>query len=89
MTPGTSPINWYQSATIRNALGVILVQALAIASEVTGKVYDIDQIRFLVDNGLPVAFDLISVFLGWRAIKSRVNATETIDKSTLPLKRTP
>lgn len=69
---------WWESQTIRNSVGIIIVQALNIAAILTGKVFDIEQVRFLVDNGLPVAFDTISLFMGYRAIKGRVNASQPI-----------
>lgn len=81
------PKLWYQSATIRNAIAVIIVQLVAISAEVTGRVYDLDQIKFLLDNGMPLAFDAISMFFGYRAIKSRMKADEPIKQPELPWRK--
>ncbi|MBX9583669.1 MAG: hypothetical protein K2X87_25485 [Gemmataceae bacterium] len=72
------PIHWSKSKTIRNAAAVILIQAVAIGCELTGKALDIEKVRFLIDAGLPVLFDTASIFFGWKAITSRVKATETV-----------
>lgn len=75
---------WYQSATIRNALAVIILQLVAILGEVTGRVYDLDQIRALLDMGLPMAFNALTLWFGWRAIRARLRATEPVQPPTLP-----
>lgn len=69
---------WWESQTIRNAVGIIIVQALNIGAIMTGKVFDIEQVKFLVDNGLPLLFNSISLFMGYRVINGRKNATQPI-----------
>lgn len=79
-------IQWYQSATIRNAIAVIILQAVTILGTLTGKAYDIEQIKFLLDMGLPLVFNALSMWFGWRAIKGRIKATEPVKPPELPWK---
>ena len=76
------PISPLQSATIRAALKAIAVNFVTILAVVTGKTLDIDVINQGIDLGVPLVVNGISIYYAIRAIRARINATETIKKGS-------
>lgn len=74
------PISPLQSGTIRAALKAIAVNVVAIIAVVTGKTLDVGVINQAIDLGVPLLANGVSIYYAWRAIRARVNATETIRK---------
>jgi hypothetical protein len=72
------PINPLQSSTIRAAIIAIVTNVLAIAAYFTGKVFDIELVRVLTEQGLIVLTAGVNIWFGWKAFKGRVNATQHI-----------
>lgn len=69
-----------QSQTIRAALTAIAVNAVALLTMATGKVFDITQIQHAIDAGVPLAINAISIYYGIKAYRGRMNATAIIKK---------
>ena len=61
-----------------NALKAMTPQLVLIAAQVTGKAFDIDAINHVIDAGYSLVASAITLYYCWRAIKSRINATQTI-----------
>ncbi len=75
-----SPISPLQSGTIRAALKAIAVNVVTIVAVVTGKTMDIDFINQAIDLGVPLIANGISIYYAYRAIRARIDATETVQK---------
>ena len=75
-----APITPLQSGTIRAAIGAIVVNMLALVTVATGKAFDITAIQDLVNNGVTLGVNAVSIYYGIRAIRGRMNATATIQK---------
>lgn len=69
-----------ESATIRNALKMIALNVLTLITMATGKVFDIEAIQNLLDQGATLGINAVSVYYGCKAIRARINATEIIKK---------
>ena len=76
----TDPITPLQSATVRAALKAVAVNALALVTVATGKAFDLDAVNSLLDGGVTLAVNAITIYYGVRAIRGRINATKTITK---------
>lgn len=74
----TDPITPLQSATVRAALKAVAVNALALVTVATGKAFDLDAVNALLDGGVTLAVNAITIYYGVRAIRGRINATRTI-----------
>ena len=75
-----APIPPLQSATIRAALGLIVVNVLALVTMATGKAFDIAAIQDLLDRGVTLAVNAVTIYYGVKAIRGRIAATEPIRK---------
>ena len=73
-----APITPLQSGTIRAALKAIAVNLLALVTVATGKAFDIQGVQTLIDNGVTLGVNAVSIYYGVRAIRGRMNATATI-----------
>ena len=73
-----------QSGTIRAALKLIAVNALVLVTAATGRVFDMAEIQDLIDNGVTLAFNAVSIYYGVKAIRSRMGATATIQTKLNP-----
>ena len=76
----TDPITPLQSATIRAALKAIAVNLLALATAATGKAFDLDAVQELLDGGVTLAVNAVTIYYAVRAIAGRINATQPIQK---------
>ena len=76
----TDPITPLQSATVRAALKAIAVNALALVTVATGKAFDLDAVQELLDGGVTLVVNAVTIWYGWKAIRARINATQTIQK---------
>ena len=72
-------ISRLQSSTVRSALTLIVVNVLTLVTVFTGKALDIEAIKGAMELWLPIGINLLSVGLGWRAYKGRVNAEKKIE----------
>jgi hypothetical protein len=76
----SNPIPQFQSGTIKACVAAIVLNALTLVTQLTGKTFDIDAIQSAVNAGVPMAVNLFSMYLGWRAWQGRKNATQVIAK---------
>lgn len=73
-----------QSDTIKAAVAAIVINGLTLVTIFTGKVFDIATIKMYVELGVPLAVNALSVYLGWKAFKGRMNATQAIARKDKP-----
>lgn len=71
-------INPLESGTIRNAAIGMIIHVITIVAVVTGKVFDIEFIKVILDNGYIVLMNAVAMWLEWKAIQGRMKATEMI-----------
>jgi len=69
-----------QSKTVKAALSAVIINVATLAAIFTGKTFDITAIQHVVDYYLPILANFASIYYGWKAIKGRVEATQTIVK---------
>lgn len=69
-----------ESKTIQAALAAVIINGLTLITVVSGKSFNVAVIQQYVDLYVPIVVNGITMFLGYRAIKGRMNATSTIAK---------
>lgn len=74
------PIAPTQSATIRAALGIIVVKVAALLAAVGASAAAIDAFNQYAGLAVEVVTDCLAIYLAFRVIRHRINATETIQK---------
>lgn len=79
-----TPKSPWESKTIQAAIVGLITNALALWAIFTGKVYDLEHIRSMLDLWIPVMVSAISVVSSALAIKGRMNATQPIAKKEKP-----
>ena len=74
----SEPITPLQSQTIKAALAAIVLNTVTLITVFTGRTFDIEAIQEMVDFGIPMAVNFLSIYFGWKAIKGRMKATHMI-----------
>lgn len=70
----------WDSTTIKAAVSAIVINVLTLVAIFTGRTFDIATIQAGIDYGIPLIVNMVSAYLGYKALVGRFNATQPIAK---------